>query len=57
MSSQFQEMYGEDTVSDLKVTLRTLSKSTLTDTQLRVILKSLSNEPQNNNSNSQFADH
>lgn len=59
MSSQFEEMYGEQPESSLKITLKTLAKSNLTDSQLRVILKALSNEPDNNiqKSNSQFADH
>lgn len=52
-------MYGEQSESSLKITLKTLAKSNLTDSQLRVILKALSNEPDNNiqKSNSQFADH
>lgn len=58
MSSQFREMYGNDSASNLKESLKALANSNLSDDQIIIILKSLlSDKKQSNNSNSQFADH
>lgn len=59
MSSQFEEMYGNDIKSDLKESLKALANSNLSDDQIIIILKSLlSDKKQSTNySNSQFADH